>query len=274
MIAVAVSAHNRCYYCLVAHGAAVRQLSGDPALGELMAMNYRAARLSQRERAMLDFAVKLTRRAVAASKRRIGKRCAAPASPTAISGTSPPSPVFSTCPTAWRPPPTCGRTASIMARRDDALQTAMTKPTQLPIISFSNLWLRRLTMRAVIATVAAGIAVGVFISRRRRPRPRPARRHRQSFRRATSRRRSSTVSRSPPQHPRNLKFKMTFTADGKMKRHADRHRQPGRGDLEALEGWFLHRLEGRPGHCFTVVSAGDKKWSVLKGSTVMATWSK
>ena len=60
MIAVAVSAHNRCYYCLVAHGAAVRALSGDPALGELMAMNYRAARLSQRERAMLDFAVKLS----------------------------------------------------------------------------------------------------------------------------------------------------------------------------------------------------------------------
>jgi uncharacterized peroxidase-related enzyme len=60
MIAVAVSAHNRCYYCLVAHGAAVRELSGDPALGELMAMNYRAARLSRRERAMLDFAVKLT----------------------------------------------------------------------------------------------------------------------------------------------------------------------------------------------------------------------
>jgi uncharacterized peroxidase-related enzyme len=60
MIAVAVSAHNRCYYCLVAHGAAVRHLSGDPALGELMAMNYRAARLSRRERAMLDFAVKMT----------------------------------------------------------------------------------------------------------------------------------------------------------------------------------------------------------------------
>jgi uncharacterized peroxidase-related enzyme len=60
MIAVVVSAHNRCYYCLVAHGAAVRQLSGDPPLGELMVMNYRAARLSKRHRAMLDFAVKLT----------------------------------------------------------------------------------------------------------------------------------------------------------------------------------------------------------------------
>ena len=47
MIAVAVSSQNRCYYCLVAHGAAVRALSGDPALGELMVMNYRAARLEQ-----------------------------------------------------------------------------------------------------------------------------------------------------------------------------------------------------------------------------------
>jgi uncharacterized peroxidase-related enzyme len=60
MIAVAVSSQNRCYYCLVAHGAAVRQLSSDPVLGELMAMNFRAARLSRRERAMLKFAVKLT----------------------------------------------------------------------------------------------------------------------------------------------------------------------------------------------------------------------
>ncbi len=60
MIAVAVSSVNRCYYCLTAHGAAVRQLSGDPVLGELMVMNYRAAELSARHRAMLDFSVKLT----------------------------------------------------------------------------------------------------------------------------------------------------------------------------------------------------------------------
>ncbi len=60
MIAVAVSSQNRCYYCLVAHGAAVRQYSGNAILGEQMAMNYRAARLSKRQRAMLDFAVKLT----------------------------------------------------------------------------------------------------------------------------------------------------------------------------------------------------------------------
>jgi uncharacterized peroxidase-related enzyme len=60
MIAVTVSSINRCYYCLTAHGAAVRQLSGDPVLGELLVMNYRAANLSQRHRAMLDFAAMLT----------------------------------------------------------------------------------------------------------------------------------------------------------------------------------------------------------------------
>jgi uncharacterized peroxidase-related enzyme len=60
MIAVAVSSQNRCYYCLTAHGAAVRQYSGQPMLGEQMVMNYRAARLSKRQCAMLDFAVKLT----------------------------------------------------------------------------------------------------------------------------------------------------------------------------------------------------------------------
>jgi uncharacterized peroxidase-related enzyme len=60
MIATAVSAQNRCYYCITAHGSAVRYMSGDPLLGEQIVMNYRAARLNKRQRAMLDFAVKLT----------------------------------------------------------------------------------------------------------------------------------------------------------------------------------------------------------------------
>jgi uncharacterized peroxidase-related enzyme len=62
MIAVVVSAENRCWYCLVAHGAAVRQLSGDPVLGEALAKNYRAAEgLSAKQRVMLDFALKVAR---------------------------------------------------------------------------------------------------------------------------------------------------------------------------------------------------------------------
>ena len=60
MIAVVVSSANRCYYCLVAHGAAVRMLSGDPELGEMMALNYRVADLDARRRAMLDYTWKMT----------------------------------------------------------------------------------------------------------------------------------------------------------------------------------------------------------------------
>ena len=62
MIAVVVSAVNRCFYCLVAHGAAVRELSGDPELGEMLVMNHRLAELPPRQRAMLDFAAKLAER--------------------------------------------------------------------------------------------------------------------------------------------------------------------------------------------------------------------
>ena len=61
MIAVAVSSENKCFYCLTAHGEAVRKLSGDPSLGEKLVMNYRAADLTAKQRAMLDFAVKMTR---------------------------------------------------------------------------------------------------------------------------------------------------------------------------------------------------------------------
>lgn len=61
MIAVVVSSINKCFYCLVAHGAAVRSLSGDPQLGEMLVMNYKVADLPPRQRAMLDFAAKLTK---------------------------------------------------------------------------------------------------------------------------------------------------------------------------------------------------------------------
>lgn len=60
MIAVVVSSINHCHYCLTAHGATVRLLSGDPALGEALVMNYRAADLSERQRTMLDFAAAMT----------------------------------------------------------------------------------------------------------------------------------------------------------------------------------------------------------------------
>ncbi|MFN4098619.1 MAG: peroxidase-related enzyme [Pararhodobacter sp.] len=60
MIAVVVSSVNRCWYCQVAHGAAVRLL-GSPALGEAMVMNWRVAPLDARQIAMLTFAEKVTK---------------------------------------------------------------------------------------------------------------------------------------------------------------------------------------------------------------------
>ena len=61
MISVVVSAINHCFYCVVAHAARVRQLSGDEMLGDALSVNYRAAEgLTPKQRAMLDFAAKMT----------------------------------------------------------------------------------------------------------------------------------------------------------------------------------------------------------------------
>ena len=62
MISVAVSMQNRCLYCLVAHGATLRQLTGDPVLADRITLDYRRAGLAPRERAMLDYALKITSR--------------------------------------------------------------------------------------------------------------------------------------------------------------------------------------------------------------------
>lgn len=61
MIAVVVSAESRCPYCLAAHAAALRLRTKDAALVERLAANYRHVDLDPRDRAMLDFAVKLTK---------------------------------------------------------------------------------------------------------------------------------------------------------------------------------------------------------------------
>lgn len=60
MIAVAVSALNHCFYCLTSHGAALRVRSKDEILADTIAANYRAADITPRQRAMLDYAVKIT----------------------------------------------------------------------------------------------------------------------------------------------------------------------------------------------------------------------
>ena len=61
MIALTVSSENHCFYCLVAHGSAVRELSNDPQLGERIAANFRSAELPKKQEELLNFTKKLTK---------------------------------------------------------------------------------------------------------------------------------------------------------------------------------------------------------------------
>ena len=61
MIAVTVSSENHCFYCLVAHGSAVRELSDDPQLGERIAANFKSAELPRKQEELLNFVRQLTR---------------------------------------------------------------------------------------------------------------------------------------------------------------------------------------------------------------------
>jgi uncharacterized peroxidase-related enzyme len=60
MIVVATSAANQCQYCVVAHGAILRVRAKDPRVADQVAINYRKADITPRQRAMLDFALKVT----------------------------------------------------------------------------------------------------------------------------------------------------------------------------------------------------------------------
>ena len=59
MIVVATSAANQCHYCVVAHGAILRVYAKNPLVADQVAVNYRKADLTPRQRAMLDFALKI-----------------------------------------------------------------------------------------------------------------------------------------------------------------------------------------------------------------------
>jgi len=74
--------------------------------------------------------------------------------------------------------------------------------------------------------------------------------------------------------PSNVKFKMTFTADGKMKREPIGGGARGEGTWTLSKDGFCTAWKGAKESCFTVVSVGDNKWTVLRGSTIIATWSK
>jgi uncharacterized peroxidase-related enzyme len=64
LIGAVVSFENHCIYCLTAHGATARQVIGDPILVDNALVDYRRANLSDRQKAMLEFALKITRNSV------------------------------------------------------------------------------------------------------------------------------------------------------------------------------------------------------------------
>ena len=60
MIVVATSAANQCHYCVIAHGAILRIRAKNPQIADQIAVNYRKADITPRQRAMLDFAMKVS----------------------------------------------------------------------------------------------------------------------------------------------------------------------------------------------------------------------
>jgi hypothetical protein len=75
--------------------------------------------------------------------------------------------------------------------------------------------------------------------------------------------------------PSNIKFKMVFTADGKMTREpVGTAGAKGEGTWKLSKDGFCTTWKGSKPNCFHIVTAGDNKWSVVKGTTAVATWSK
>ena len=68
MIVVATSGLNQCQYCVVAHGAILRIRAKDALIADQLAVNYRKADVTERQRAMLDFAVRVCSEAHAVSE--------------------------------------------------------------------------------------------------------------------------------------------------------------------------------------------------------------
>ena len=75
--------------------------------------------------------------------------------------------------------------------------------------------------------------------------------------------------------PSGVKFKMTFTADGKASRvPTGKGGAKSEGDWKLDENGYCTTWKGGKPNCFTVVAADKNKWSVMKGPAVIATWSK
>jgi len=76
--------------------------------------------------------------------------------------------------------------------------------------------------------------------------------------------------------PSNIKFRMVFLADGKMTREPVSRAAgvKGEGTWKLSKDGFCTSWKGSKSTCFTLVNVEDNKWSVVRGATTVATWSK
>jgi hypothetical protein len=73
----------------------------------------------------------------------------------------------------------------------------------------------------------------------------------------------------------NIKYKMIFSADGKMTREpVGSGGSKGEGTWKLTKEGFCTTWKGSQPNCFRILTAGDNKWSVTKGTTIVATWTK
>jgi len=73
----------------------------------------------------------------------------------------------------------------------------------------------------------------------------------------------------------NTRYKMTFAADGKMAREPiGSSGAKSEGTWKLTKEGFCSTWKGSKANCYRVQSAGDNKWSVMKGTTTIATWTK
>jgi hypothetical protein len=71
------------------------------------------------------------------------------------------------------------------------------------------------------------------------------------------------------------KFKLTFSADGKVTREPlDKAGQKGEGTWKLTKDGFCTTWKGSAANCYTIVSVDKNKWSVVKGAATVAVWSK
>ena len=75
--------------------------------------------------------------------------------------------------------------------------------------------------------------------------------------------------------PQNIKYTMVFSADGKITREPlGKAGVKGEGTWKLSKDGFCTSWKNSAANCFTLISAGDTKWSVLKGTSIIGTWSK